>query len=386
MRPKLFSVLLLFFGFASADYLKNPDFETPPTDLPAGSSLQLNQNNKIPGWSFEGTVLYVTASEDIALPDNGHAIQLGPDGKINQTFFASDDEMEYLLTFTLAAGGRNCSTYAGFVVSTPSSKGFFNFNQQYGKEPWQIYGHYLGFFSEKMPINLVIESQETQPSSDSDSDSDSTCWPVIDSLLVTAVPTWDGDTSNFLFNGGFEFGAEFPSKSAEGILLNAAPNHDESSLREWTVIGTIRYIDSEHFFVPEGNAAIELFSGVSSGIERALRLKEGSTYILEFTLGDANDGCEGDFMVGVRAGSVEQRIMIQNKRTGSANDFSMTFDAGPDDTVISFLSYSTTKTKDGIFCGPMVDNVVLRPLKSQRSGYKFTLMNLLFLAAIKVFF
>ncbi|GLT33083.1 hypothetical protein SLA2020_077000 [Shorea laevis] len=384
MQSKVFSVLLLFVGFASADYLKNPDFETPPTDLPAGSSLQLNQNNKIPGWSFEGTVLYVTASEDIALPHNGHAIQLGPDGKINQTFFASDDEMEYLLTFSLAAGGRNCSNFAGLVVSTSSSQGFFNFNQQYGKEPWQIYGHYLGFFSEKMPINLVIESQETKPNSDSDSDS--TCWPVIDSLLVTAVPTWDGDRSNFLFNGGFEFGAEFPSKSAEGILLNAVPNHDESSLREWTVIGTIRYIDSEHFFVPEGNAAIELISGVSSGIERALKLKEGSTYILEFTLGDANDGCEGDFMVGVRAGSVEQRIMIQNKRTGSANDFSMTFDAGPDDTVISFLSYSTTKTKDGIFCGPMVDNVVLRPLKSQRSGYKFTLMNLLFLAAIKVFF
>lgn len=384
MQSKAFFFIFLFLGASSADYLENPDFETPPTDLlgdvPA-PFLQLSQHNNIPGWSFQGTVLYVTASEDIALPDNGHGIQLGPDGKINQTFSSGYEDMEYVLTFTLTSGGRHCSNHGGVIVSALGSQGVFKLKHRYGKHPWQIYGHYLGFLREEEPINLVIESQNP------DFDSDSTCWPVIDSITVKTISIWSRQKKNMLFNGGFELGPEFLSRSTEGILINAASDPIESPLRHWAVIGTIRYIDSENFIVPDGNAAVELISGASSsGIERTIMLKNGSIYTLEFILGDANNGCEGDFIVGVRAGSEEQILTIQSNGTGSANKFSMKFEAGLDQTVISFLSYSSAVTKDGVFCGPVVDKVVLRPPKTLMEKYKFTITNMAFMIALRFFF
>lgn len=117
----------------------------------------------------------------MALPDNGHAIQLGQDAKINQTFQANGDYMEYILTFTLAPGGQNCSANANIIVSGPDNQGIFSFKQHYGKQAWQSYGQYLGLAGQDETVNLVFESQAVE------SDDNSTCWPVIDSLLVKAV-------------------------------------------------------------------------------------------------------------------------------------------------------------------------------------------------------
>lgn len=92
------------------------------------------------------------------------------------------------------------------------------------------------------------------------------------------------DTDNLLLNGGFEFGPEFLSNSTEGILLDSALSPVQSPLRQWAVIGTIKYIDSKHFFVPHGNAAVDIVSGVSSGIRTDVTLTAGSSYNLEFAL------------------------------------------------------------------------------------------------------
>lgn len=190
-----FSLFFPFFGFAYncytcktftlfTDYLQNSDFESPPKNLTGNSSVPfvlLNENNTIPGWTFQGTVQYVTAGRIMALPDNGHAIQLGQDAKINQTFQANGDYMEYILTFTLAPGGQNCSANANIIVSGPDNQGIFSFKQHYGKQAWQSYGQYLGLSGQDETVNLVFESQAVE------SDDNSTCWPVIDSLLVKAV-------------------------------------------------------------------------------------------------------------------------------------------------------------------------------------------------------
>jgi hypothetical protein len=128
----------------------------------------------------------------------------------------------------------------------------------------------------------------------------------------------------------------------------------------WSVLGTVKYIDSKHFFVPQGNAAIEIVSGVSIGIQTAVILKEGSKYNLEFTLGDANDTCVGDFIVGAQTGSTTQNFSLASSGTGSAKKLSVTFKAKTSATPISFLSYTTIQTRDGVYCGPVVDDVVLR--------------------------
>ncbi|KDP46284.1 hypothetical protein JCGZ_10124 [Jatropha curcas] len=369
----------LCHSFSSEQYLQNSDFETPPLNIPKNSSIPfqlLNQNTTIPGWSFEGTVLYVTATDTIALPGNGHAIQLGQDGKINQTFSPSADYIHYLLTFSLAtSGGSNCSSNASVGVSASDRPSVFFFKQNYGKEKWESYGVYLGSWELEEKINLVIESEATE------SDGNETCWPLIDKLLLKSIETLVPSNDNLLLNGGFEFGPEFQSNSSEGILLDPVPTPVLSPLRHWSITGTVKYIDSKNYFVPEGNAAVEIVSGVSAGIQAATTLTEGSTYNLEFTLGDANDSCEGNFVVGAQAGFAAQNFTLLSNGTGSATKKSLEFKADSSIALISFTAYTTTQTKDGVFCGPVVDNIVLRASNGMKSAMKWgILISLLFLA------
>lgn len=163
-----------------------------------------------------------------------------------------------------------------------------------------------------------------------------------------------------MLNGGFEYGPEFLNNSTEGILIDQAPSPVQSPLLEWSVLGTVKYIDSNHFFVPQGKAAIEIVSGVSTGIQMAATLGEGSTYNLEFMLGGANNSCVEDFIVEAQAGSTGQNFTLPSHGTGSAKKFSMKFKADSSVTPISFMSYTKSQTKDGILCGPVVDDVVLR--------------------------
>jgi hypothetical protein len=71
--------------------------------------MVLSQDNEVPGWTFEGTVQYVTVSQDTSLLENGHAIQLCQDGKIKQTFIVNGGVTDYVLTFAVTPGGWNCS-------------------------------------------------------------------------------------------------------------------------------------------------------------------------------------------------------------------------------------------------------------------------------------
>lgn len=152
---------------------------------------------------------------------------------------------------------------------------------------------------------------------------------------------------------------------SEGVLLDSEPSLVESALQEWSPTGTIRYIDSRHYFVPEGNAAIEMISG--AGIQTAKALTDGSNYDLEFMLGDANDSCKGNFTIGVEAGTSAQNFTVQSKGTGSANKYSMKFKAGSSPAPISFQSYTMVQNGDGVLCGPVIDGVVLRPSKGHLS-------------------
>ncbi|CAN8236459.1 unnamed protein product [Cochlearia groenlandica] len=355
--------LLLVVSFcASSDFLENADFESPPLNLTRNSNatstefLLLDQNSTLPGWTVQGTVQYVTSLE---LPDAGHAIQLGEDGKINQTFIAKGDDLNYILTFALIPGGKNCSASAGLVVSGPDSNAVFSYRQNYSKAPWQIYGHNLGSWGNGEPINLVLESQTI------DSETNSTCWPIIDTLLIKTVGvTLAQDSGNLLTNGGFESGPDFLPNSTEGVLIDTVPSLIQSALRQWSVTGTVRYIDAEHFHVPEGKAAIEILAGTDpSGIQTATRdTSEGSRYNLTFTLGDANNACKGHFMVHVQAGSATQNFTLESNGTGSGEKFGLVFEADKAAAQISFTSYSVTKTKENVPCGPVVDEVIVHPL------------------------
>ncbi|XAR52002.1 hypothetical protein NMG60_11006826 [Bertholletia excelsa] len=345
-------LLSLFLALALGDLLQNPDFEIPPLKLPANSTgvpfVLLNENNTIPGWTFEGEVQYVTAGPNVSLPMNGHAVQLGQDVEA----LPSDPDTRL--------GGLNCSANASLVVSAPDSDSDFSFKNNYGKEAWASYGHYLGNWGDGESIYLVLHSENA------DFDPNSTCWPMVDSLILKPIGALAQGQDNLLLNGGFETGPDFLNGSSEGILLDPEPSILESALQRWLAVGTVKYIDSKHYYVPEGKAAIEIVSGASTGIQTAQKLSEGSSYALKFDTGDANDLCVGDFLVEVRAGSTVQNVTLHSNGTGSAKTFSLNFKGGKGLTVISFLSYKTTQRKDGVLCGPVLDDVVLRASEGKK--------------------
>ncbi|XP_073159305.1 protein DUF642 L-GALACTONO-1,4-LACTONE-RESPONSIVE GENE 2 isoform X2 [Henckelia pumila] len=372
----------IFVAVASADNLQNPDFELPPSNWkedPTSPLFPLDANNTIPGWTFEGAVEYATVGADLSPPRKGHAILLGQDGKINQTFTAKGDTLQYLLTFTLTIVGQNCKSNASLVVSAPDSSAQFSFSGKYGKESWEVYGQQIGSWGDGDSINLVLQSQAI------DADTNSTCWPVVDNLLLNTIGTLNQDKVNLLPNGGFEFGPSFLEGTNEGVLLDSEPSLIESALQQWTIMGTVKYIDSKSYYVPEGKSAIELVSGVSAGVQTSKELSKESSYDLEFMLGDANDSCTGDFTVGVLAGSTGQNFTIQSDGTGSAKKFSLTFKVSePNPTIISFQSYTTKQREDGVFCGPVIDAVILHSSRGHISRLNgASLIALLLIALLK---
>ncbi|CAI9785080.1 unnamed protein product [Fraxinus pennsylvanica] len=344
----------------AADILHNPDFEIPPTNTTANSTSQfmlLTKFNTIPGWSFNGTVWYVSSGPNISLPANGHAVQLAENGKINQTFGATDDYRQYILTFTLTARGDDCFNNATAVnVSVPERSRAFSILGHFGKNLWETYAFYLGDWGSKRDsIKLEITGVTTNTASNI------TCWPIVDNFLITrhVMPRWYDD--NILANGGFEVGPAFIKNSSEGILLNEEPEIFNSPMQGWSIIGIIKYIDSSHYKVPEGRAAIELVSGSPSGIQIDLTLTVGSTYSLEFMMGDANDSCVGDFIVYAQIGTTIQNFTVKSNGTGSAQKQFMTFEAEFTRlTSISITSFNETRTNDNVLCGPVIDNVIFR--------------------------
>ncbi|KAK6930834.1 protein of unknown function DUF642, partial [Dillenia turbinata] len=359
MAPTALLLLLPFFlAISFADLLQNSDFETPPTNITANSItpfVLLTEANTIPGWSFNGSVRYITSGPGISLPSNGHGIQLGQDGKINQTFRADKAVMHYILTFTLAPGSTNCSNHSKTAVnvSADGRSKLFLLEGLYGKETWESHAYFLGQWGyEKKPFNLEIQSASTDNSSN-------LCWPVVDTFLIATrdVPKfYDG---NLLSNGGFEVGPAFVKNSSEGVLLDEEPDTYESELQQWSIIGTVKYIDSKHYFVPEGKAAIELVSGAPSGILTVPGLSRGYTYNLEFMMGDANDLCVGDFIVYVQVGTAIWNFTIKSNGTGSAQKQFLTFQAESTLTPISFMSFNQSQTSDNVYCGPVLDNIIL---------------------------
>ncbi|XP_042007910.1 uncharacterized protein LOC121756424 [Salvia splendens] len=378
MKIRNIFITCLWLGLASADTLQNSDFELPPTDWNETSSafFQLN-GSSIPGWTHDGAVQYVTAGGELSLPRNGHAILLQEDGKINQAFVANGEEMQYLLTFTLGRRAQNCTANASLVVSAPDSSAQFSLTLKYGKESWEVYGLHLGSWGGGESVNLVIESQ------DIDAEPETTCWPVVDAVMLSTVGSLKQGDDNLLPNGGFELGPAFPDFPNDGVLLDSEPSLIESALQQWTVTGTVKYIDAKNFFVPEGKAAVEIVSGVSAGVQTAKQLDQGSDYNLEFMLGDANNSCSGVLVVGVAAGSSAQNFTIQSNGTGSAKKYAMTFKgAGPSPTSISFHSYTTTQRDDGVFCGPVVDAVVLKVSSGHKTYTQFSFLMTVLLATV----
>ncbi|XP_004301445.1 PREDICTED: uncharacterized protein LOC101291836 [Fragaria vesca subsp. vesca] len=102
--------------------------------------------------------------------------------------------------------------------------------------------------------------------------------------------------------------------------MSIPPNieDDHSPLPGWMVesLKAVKYIDSDHFSVPEGKRAVELVAGKESAIAQIVRTIHGKTYMLTFSVGDASNSCEGSMIVEAFAGRDTIKVPYESKGKG----------------------------------------------------------------------
>lgn len=191
---------------------------------------------------------------------------------------------------------------------------------------------------------------------------------------------------NAVINGDFEEGPWMYRNTSLGVLLPTNLDEETSSLPGWTVESNraVRYIDSDHYAVPQGRRAIELLSGKEGIISQMVDTKPDKPYTLTFSLGHADDKCKQPLAVMAFAGDQSQNIHYTPNSNSTFQSSSLNFTAKAEKTRIAFYSvYYNTRSDDlSSLCGPVVDDVRVWFSGSIRiglSGLGLTLLGLLWL-------
>lgn len=187
--------------------------------------------------------------------------------------------------------------------------------------------------------------------------------------LTSSAFVWFS-AANLLKNGDFEEGPYVFPHASWGVLIPPNIEDDHSPLPGWMIesLKAVKYIDSDHFAVPEGKRAVELVAGKESAISQVVFTKPNRIYVLSFSVGDANNLCEGSMVVEAFAGLNTVKVPYESKGKGGFKKAELRFKAVSTRTRIMFLStyYTMTNDNSGSLCGPVLDDVKL--LSVRRKG------------------
>jgi hypothetical protein len=138
-----------------------------------------------------------------------------------------------------------------------------------------------------------------------------------------------------------------------------------SPLPGWMVMSyskVVKYIDSAHFGVPHGSRAVELVAGLEVALLQEVDTVPGSSCRLEFSLGDAGNGCVASPMrVQVATAGGSKSVDYDSHGTGGYARDALDFTADGNSTRVVFYSagYHMTSDGTGTLCGPVIDDVSL---------------------------
>lgn len=167
-------------------------------------------------------------------------------------------------------------------------------------------------------------------------------------------------------NPSFEEGPHRLVNTSSGVLLPPRQEDLTSPLPGWIIesLKAVKFIDSKHFNVPFGLAAVELLAGRESAIAQILRTVPNKVYNLTFSVGDARNGCHGSMMVEAFAAKDNFKVPFTSQGKGKFKTVSFKFKAISARTRITFFSsfYHTRVDDFGSLCGPVLDQVRVFPL------------------------
>ena len=165
-----------------------------------------------------------------------------------------------------------------------------------------------------------------------------------------------------LKNGDFEEGPYIFPGTPWGVLVPPLDEDDYSPLSPWMILSStksVKYLDAAHYAVPRGARAGELVAGAEAALVQDVGTAPGRPYRLEFSAGDAGDGCAGSLGVQAYAARGSVKVPYESEGKGGFERGVLEFTAIANRTRVVLVSTAYTVKGDGTLCGPVVDDVSL---------------------------
>lgn len=340
--------------------LPNGNFEFGPKSSDMNGSV-VRGRYAIPNWENSGFVEYIKSGQKqgdmlLVVPEGAYAVRLGNEASIKQRIKVIKG-MYYSITFSAA---RTCAQEEKLNVSVAPDSGVLPMQTMYSSNGWDSYA--WAFQAEYDVADILIHNPGVEE--------DPACGPLIDSVAIRALYPPRASNKNILKNWGFEEGPYLFPNTSWGVLIPPNIEDDHSPLPGWMVesLKAVKYIDSDHFSVPEGKRAVELVAGKESAIAQVVRTIPGKTYTLSFAVGDASNSCEGSMIVEAFAGKDTIKVPYESKGKGGYKRAVLKFVAISTRTRIMFLSTFYTMRSDDFssLCGPVLDDVKLLSVRNPR--------------------
>ncbi|KAG8379872.1 hypothetical protein BUALT_Bualt07G0134500 [Buddleja alternifolia] len=345
--------------------LPNGNFEHGPKPSQMKGTKVIDPHS-IPSWEISGFVEYIKSGQKqgdmlLVVPEGASAVRLGDEASI-KTKVKVTNGMFYSISFSAA---RTCAQEERLNVSIspnnePKDWGILPIQTVYSSDGWDSYS--WGFLAQSNEIEIVIHNPGREK--------DLACGPLIDSVALKTLPSPRRQRGNMLKNGNFEEGPYIFPNTSWGCLIPPNIEDDHSPLPGWIIesLKAVKYVDSDHFKVPEGKRAVELVAGRESALAQIVRTELGKTYDLKFSVGDAKNSCEGSMMVEATVGKTILQVPYESKGNGGFKKAKLRFKAISRRTRIRFLStfYHMKSDSTGSLCGPVIDDVRLVNVRNSR--------------------
>ncbi|GMI89164.1 hypothetical protein like AT5G11420 [Hibiscus trionum] len=345
-------------GTVADGLLDNGNFENAPNATDMKGTVVVGRY-AIPGWVNEGFVEYIKSGQKqgdmlLVVPEGAYAVRLGNEASIKQSVKVIPG-MYYSITFSAA---RTCAQEEELNVTVAPDSGVMPIQTVYSSSGWDNYA--WAFKATSDVSELIIHNPGVEE--------DPACGPLIDAVAIKALYPPRPTNKNIVKNGGFEEGPYIFPNTPWGVLVAPNIEDDHSPLPAWIVesLKAVKYIDSEHYFVPQGRRAVELVAGKESAIAQIVRTIVGKMYRLSFAVGDANNSCAGSLVVEAFAGKDTLKVPYESKGKGGFKRAELKFKAVANRTRIMFLSTFYTMRSDDFssLCGPVVDDVKLLSIRN----------------------
>ncbi|CAN0838219.1 Protein DUF642 L-GALACTONO-1,4-LACTONE-RESPONSIVE GENE 2 [Linum grandiflorum] len=315
---------------------------------------QVTGKYAIPQWEISGFVEYIRSGQKqgdmlLVVPEGAFAVRLGNEASIKQRVKVMKG-MYYSITFSAA---RTCAQQERLNISVAPDSGVLPIQTMYSSNGWDSYA--WAFRANFPYADILIHNPGLEE--------DPACGPLIDAVAIRALYPPRPTNKNLLKNGGWEEGPYILPNTSWGVLIPPHIEDKNSPLPGWIVesLKAVKYIDSDHFSVPQGRRAVELVAGRESAIAQIARTVPGKTYTLSFAVGDASNACAGSMLVEAFAGKANLKVPYTSNGKGGFKRAVLRFVAVSNRTRVMFYSsfYHMRNDDFASLCGPVIDDVKL---------------------------